>query len=100
MEDNVFKKILNQLEEEGLLDEDPERTERLKQVIAHDEEKDNAKEPLKQPLMCPCCKSRNHKKVEKRQDNGVCGPGYSSWVVSSYYVCKDCGVMFQDPSKL
>jgi len=50
-------------------------------------------------MNCPVCKSENIKHEENREDNGVCGPGYSSWIVDEYYVCKDCGVMFKDKTK-
>jgi transposase-like protein len=44
---------------------------------------------------CPHCKSLYVEHIEKRDDNGICGSGYSSWVVFEYWICKDCGVMFQ-----
>ena len=45
---------------------------------------------------CPFCKSTNTKKKEIRNDNGVYGHGYFSWVVDSFYVCLDCGTRFDD----
>lgn len=45
-------------------------------------------------ITCPSCKGVNLKKKEIRDDNGVLGPGYSSWVVDSYYSCLDCGTRF------
>ena len=44
---------------------------------------------------CPVCKSENTKENAKYQNNGIIGPGFSSWKVSSHFVCEDCGVMFQ-----
>lgn len=45
---------------------------------------------------CPHCKSnKNTELVEIRKDNGVFGPGFSSWIIDSYYVCKKCGSMFK-----
>ena len=43
---------------------------------------------------CPSCNSNNVKVVEKRNNNGIIGPGYASWVVDSYFSCKDCGTRF------
>lgn len=45
-------------------------------------------------IICPSCKSSKTERREIRKDNGVMGSGYSSWVVDSWYSCKDCGVRF------
>ena len=42
-------------------------------------------------MKCPLCKSENIKNKKKKDNNRVCGPGYSSWIIDEYYVCKDCG---------
>lgn len=57
---------------------------------------ENKKEENK---ICPACKSTDTKLVEKRKSNGILGPGYSSWVVDSYYSCKNCGVRFDEVNK-
>jgi transposase-like protein len=44
--------------------------------------------------ICPACKSLNIQLVEKQESNGIIGPGFSSWVVDSYYSCQDCGCRF------
>jgi len=51
-------------------------------------------------IKCPSCKSTNKKHVVKRDSNGVCGPGYYSWITDEYFVCKDCGTRFEDLSKI
>lgn len=43
---------------------------------------------------CPSCNGTNIIKKEIRDDNGIIGPGYESWVVDSWYSCKDCGTRF------
>jgi len=43
---------------------------------------------------CPNCKSTKVEKKEKRDDNGIMGPGYNSWVTDSWYSCKECGIRF------
>jgi hypothetical protein len=50
-------------------------------------------------IKCPSCKSTSKDHIEKRNDNGIYGPGYSSWIVDEYYVCKKCGTMFKDMEK-
>ena len=50
-------------------------------------------------LKCPSCKSKNKKYFERRDSNGIIGPGYRSWIVDAYYVCQDCGTMFKDLQK-
>lgn len=43
---------------------------------------------------CPACESEDTYLHEKRENNGILGPGYSTWVVESYWVCDDCGIHF------
>ena len=47
-------------------------------------------------MKCPNCKSENTKHEKITDNNGVCGPGYNSWVITDYYVCQECGVMFKN----
>jgi hypothetical protein len=49
--------------------------------------------------ICPSCKSTNTLLKEKKEDNEICGPGYRSWVVDSYYSCRDCGTRFDEVLK-
>jgi len=51
-------------------------------------------------IKCPSCKSTNKNHVVKRNDNGIFGPGYASWVVDEYFVCNKCGTMFKDMEKI
>jgi predicted Zn-ribbon and HTH transcriptional regulator len=51
-------------------------------------------------IKCPSCKSTSKDHIEKRDDNGIIGPGYSSWIVDEYFVCKKCGTMFKDMEKM
>ena len=51
-------------------------------------------------IRCPSCQSNNKKHVVKRDSNGVCGPGYASWITDEYFVCKDCGTRYEDLTKL
>ncbi len=47
---------------------------------------------------CPCCKSTEIDIMQQTRNNGVMGPGFSSWVVAENFVCNDCGVLFVTPS--
>ena len=47
---------------------------------------------------CPCCKSTEIDIMQQTRNNGVMGPGFSSWVVEENFVCNDCGVLFVTPS--
>jgi len=58
-----------------------------------------AEEDRIKKIKCPSCKSTSKDHIEKRNDNGIFGPGYSSWVVDEYYVCRKCGTMFKDMEK-
>jgi C4-type Zn-finger protein len=51
-------------------------------------------------IICPCCKSKEKIHHIKRENNGVCGPGYNSWVTEDYLICKDCGIHYSDVEKL
>ena len=44
--------------------------------------------------VCPSCKGKNTIKKENRKNNGIIGSGFASWVVDSWYSCKDCGTRF------
>lgn len=50
---------------------------------------------VEESVICPLCKGRDilHKKTSR--SNGVCGPGFYSKVLLEYYVCKNCGIMFE-----
>ena len=51
-------------------------------------------------IKCPSCQNTDKAHIVKRNDNGIFGPGYSSWVVDEYYVCNKCGTMFKDMEKI
>jgi uncharacterized protein YbaR (Trm112 family) len=52
--------------------------------------------PKPKPIVvCPVCKTTNVKLEERRNDNGIIGPGFRSWVVNSQYHCQECGVLFK-----
>lgn len=45
---------------------------------------------------CPVCGSLSIKHIERRDNNGVLGPGYRSWIIESYNSCQECGVRFDE----
>jgi rubredoxin len=51
-------------------------------------------------IKCPVCKSTDKIHHIKRQNNGIYGPGSSSWVTDDYLVCRGCGIHYDDVSKL
>lgn len=46
-------------------------------------------------MICPICGSTEYSEV--RKGNGICGPGYHSYLL--YYKCSGCSVLFLDPKK-
>jgi uncharacterized protein YbaR (Trm112 family) len=50
-------------------------------------------------IKCPVCKSTDTIHHIKRQNNGIYGPGSSSWVTEEYLICKSCCVHYSDISK-
>lgn len=51
-------------------------------------------------IKCPCCSSTNKKHVIETDNNGIIGPGHSSWIIEEYFICLKCGIMFKDIDKL
>lgn len=60
----------------------------------------SASNSVKLPVICrcPCCKSENVVDSSTWSDNGIIGPGYSSWKTTDARSCKDCGVIFKPVS--
>lgn len=50
-------------------------------------------------IKCPSCQSTMKEHITKSDSNGIIGPGYRSWIIDEYYVCKECGTMFKDINK-
>lgn len=45
-------------------------------------------------ITCPGCKGANIGEGGVYENNGVMGPGYSSWNKFPHLYCKDCGIIF------
>ena len=50
-------------------------------------------------LTCPVCKTNNTEEKATYESNGIFGPGCRTYKTSSYWVCNECGVMFQPVKK-
>ena len=50
-------------------------------------------------IICPSCKSTSKEHIVKSEGNDIYGPGYRSWIIDEYYVCKECGTMYKDLNK-
>jgi hypothetical protein len=76
---------------------------RKKQELAEQEKKQKEKE-LEQEridkITCPVCKSNDKIHHVKTKNNGIMGPGFSSWVTDEYLICKSCGVHYTDITKI
>lgn len=51
-------------------------------------------------ITCPCCKGTDIHLSQQSENNGIIGPGSSSWVVSENFVCNECGVLFVETTKM
>jgi len=61
-------------------------------LIEAENKKAEAKEAARiARIKCPSCKSDKKERFERREDNGIIGPGYSSWIIEAYWICKKCG---------
>jgi hypothetical protein len=49
---------------------------------------------IKNVKVCPACQSEDTYLREHRENNGILGPGFKTWVINSYWVCDDCGIHF------
>jgi transposase-like protein len=71
--------------------------QRLEQESKRKKEEEEKERINKIP--CPVCKSTNKHHHTKYENNGIMGPGYSSWLVDEYLVCLQCGIHFSDLRK-
>ena len=51
-------------------------------------------------IQCPSCKSTDKKHIIKRNNNGIMGPGFRSWIVEEHFECNECGTMYKDIFKI
>jgi protein-arginine kinase activator protein McsA len=99
-----FSSIEEKLKKKGILGEpmelDPDWYEKsiAKRQAEIDAERKAEEDRIKK-IKCPSCKSTSKDHIVKRDDNGIFGPGYSSWIIDEYFVCKKCGTMFKDMEK-
>ena len=81
-----------------------------KKVAAEEEKAEKEREKKKEAwdkkefkrfknIKCPVCQSTKKENITKTANNGIIGPGYSSWVTEEYLVCGNCGVMYKDLKK-
>lgn len=73
-----------------------------KHLLAEREAKEKAKKIEQERIdniKCPSCKSTSKKHIVKTDSNGIIGPGYCSWIIEEYFVCKECGTMYKDINK-
>lgn len=69
----------------------------LKESLAEEDAKTNLhKKTLlsKNVKECPACKSTDTFLYERRENNGIIGPGYKTWVVESRWECNECEAHF------
>jgi hypothetical protein len=51
-------------------------------------------------IPCPACKSMDKIHHVKRQNNGIIGSSFQSWITDEYLICKSCGIHYSDINKL
>jgi len=100
-----IKSVWEKLREKGIYGEpinyDPDWYGRHVRAEAEAKKKARLEEEERiKKLVCPVCKSTDKAHIIKSGSNEIYGPGYCSWVLDEYYVCKECGVMYQDITKL
>ena len=86
--------VIKTISAEEVMKSFKEREEAREKQEQEEEEKKNSRK-----VICPVCKYTDRFDMFHNQitdDNGVCGPGFSSWVILEYNCCPECGVMFKD----
>lgn len=88
---NFYKEV--ELERERLFikikDEKSKRKRKKEKEVERKRIQNLKDNPEKLPPPCPLCGYKYSVRGEERNNNGVCGPGYESWVVKSWWECKD-----------
>lgn len=80
---------------------DPDWYENSMKIKREEEEKiHKANEDRIKKIKCPSCKSTLKDHIEKRNDNGIIGPGFTSYIIDEYFICTECGTMFKDIEKM
>ena len=51
-------------------------------------------------IKCPICKSTDKINHIRRDNNGIMGSGFNSWVIEQYLICKSCGIHYSDVTKI
>ena len=59
---------------------------------------DKLNELIKDKYKCPLCLSEDIEDISTYESNGIFGPGYTSWKLSDFRCCKNCGIVFK-PTK-
>ena len=100
-----IKSVQEKLLEKGILSEpvliDPDwYGKHLREKARLEENARKEEEERIDKLVCPFCKSTDKEHVIKSENNGVYGPGYSSRLIDEYFVCKKCGIMYKDITKI
>lgn len=49
-------------------------------------------------LICPLCESKEFEDISPTQDNGIFGPGFSSWKLVDLWACTKCRIVV-NPTK-
>lgn len=86
---SVIKKTLSSCYNKNLY-----REYQMKKILP-DETKHIIKPILQKNVkVCPSCKDTDTYLYERFENNVVIGPGCSSWIVDSYWICNECGTQF------
>jgi uncharacterized protein YbaR (Trm112 family) len=63
------------------------------------QEKENKEKKRIEKIKCPVCKSTKKTHYVKRENNGIIGSGFNSWIIEEYLICQDCGIHYSDLKK-
>lgn len=96
-ETKVLRNRIKELVDSGKLDAKNMTLGDVEMAYRELKEEQPDKEPEK--LRCPVCNGTDIRDASTWKNNGILGPGYSSWKTSNTRCCNGCGVMFKPVKK-
>jgi C4-type Zn-finger protein len=63
------------------------------------QEKEKKEQERIEKIKCPACKSTKKQHYINRENNGIIGPGFNSWITEEYLICQNCGIHYSDLNK-
>ncbi len=60
------------------------------------QEKEEKEKERLENIKCPACNSTKKHHYVNRENNGIIGHGFKSWITEEYLICQNCGIHYSD----